>query len=809
MYNRLFSPHPFRSSILLVATALLLLLSSCNLTRNVPEKQYLLDKTKIRLDNKKQKDIKVSDLDGYIRQKPNKKIVMTRFHLRVYNSARNRIPRLSRWLRTIGEEPVILDTTLTKLSAKNIKWYLDSKGYYSSKAIDSIGYEENKKATTFYKITLGEPHRLRSIKYVVEDSVLRRIVLHDTLNSMLRKGTPFDMSILEGERKRIESTMKEKGYFFFSNEYVTFDADTSVGNKQVDLILRIRNRFTRNDFGERMAQEYKKYEISNVFIMPNFDPIKQYNLQMAKLLDTIYTNEEIFVFSNNPGIKLHVLSQANLIKPGTIYSESIVQKTHNNLSSLRLFRMVNIYFEVDESDLTDLPAEESFIFFSDEASLKKNKLGKLNCFIQLTPHTLQSYQTELVGTNSSSDFGFESNLSYQHKNLFKGAEVFDTKLRGSLGLQKKSNRVNFKQQVELGVSTGISFPRFLSPFSGKEFLTKYSPQTHFSASYNFSDRPNYTRTIAGLNFSYNWKDAKYLTHNISPAEISMINIFAIDTAFFRRISNTYLANSYKDQLVTTSSYSLIYNNQIPKKNTSYTVVRFNFETSGNILNAINTALKRSPSDGAYQVLGINYSQFVRGDINAVYNHIVDRSNTFVYRIYTGIGFPYGNSKALPFEKKYFSGGSSGVRAWSARSLGPGTYYENNDEYSDQSADIKFEANIEYRFKVFETLEGAFFIDAGNIWAISPADERPGALFKIDQFYKQIALGTGVGVRLNLGFFIFRVDTGVKLYDPAIRFIQPVTPGDPVVIDTDHWIPFDRPYNLWDDFRLHLGIGYPF
>jgi outer membrane protein assembly factor BamA len=808
MFNR-FLVHHFRTSILLVAPVTLLLLSSCNLTRNVPEKQYLLDKTKVTIDNKKQKNIKVSDIDGYIRQKTNKKIVMTRFHLRVYNSARNRIPRLSRWLRTIGEEPVILDTTLTSLSAKNIKWYLDSKGYFSSRVTDSTYFSQNKKAKTYYKINLGEPHRLRNINYVVEDSVVRGIVMHDTLNSILKKGTPFDMSILEGERKRIESTMKEKGYFFFSNDYVTFDADTSVGQKQVDIILRIRNRFSRNDFGERMVQEYKKYEISNVFILPNFDPIKQYNLQMAKLLDTIYTNEEIFVFSNDPGIKLQVLSQANLIKPGSIYSESLVQKTHNNLSSLRLFRMVNIYFEVDESDKDGLPVEESFIFFSDDASLKKNKIGKLNCFIQLTPHTLQSYQTELVGTNSSSDFGFESNLSYQHKNLFKGAEVFDTKLRGSLGLQKKSNKVNFKQQVELGVSTGISFPRFLSPFSGKEFLTKYSPQTHFSASYNFSDRPNYTRTIAGLNFSYNWKDAKYLTHTISPAEISMINIFAIDTAFFKRISNTYLANSYKDQLVTTTSYSLIFNNQVPKKNTSFTVIRFNFETSGNILNALNTALNRTPIDGAYQVIGISYSQFVRGDINAVYNHIVDRNNTFVYRIYAGIGFPYGNSKALPFEKKYFSGGSSGVRAWSARSLGPGTYYEKAIEYADQSADIKFEANLEYRFKVFETLEGAFFVDAGNIWAISAADERPGALFKVDQFYKQIALGTGVGVRLNLGFFIFRLDTGIKVYDPAIRITQPVNPGDPVVIDKDHWIPFDRPYSLRDDFTVHLGIGYPF
>lgn len=809
MQLKLQSPHRIKFSSLALFPAFVLLMASCNLTRNVPESRYLLDKTKVKFDDTRQKTVRPGDVESFIRQKPNKKIVGTRFHLRVYNSARDVIPPFSRWLRTIGEEPVILDTNLTRQSVINIKRYLDNKGYFGSKVHDVTRFDAKKrKATVSYEVTLGEPHRIRTITYFVEDTTIRRIVLADTLNRLFTLNSRFDLDVLQDERKRVENVLKEQGYFFFSHDYITFDADTVQGNRRVDLTFNLRNRFTRNVFGERMVQEYKKYKINRVVIVPRYDPISHFNLKTANLLDTVFFENEIFVFSNDPGVRLSMISEANLLKPGQMYSESMVLKSFSNLSSLRLFRLVNIYFEPDESELNARTAEETFLPFADEGTERTERIGKLNCYIQLTPHTLQSFQTELVGTNSSSDYGFESNFNYQHKNLFRGAEVFDLKLRGSLGFEKKSNQINFKQQTELGVSAGITIPRFLSPFSGNEYLRTYSPQTHVSTTYNFSDRPNYTRTVLGTSFGYNWKDARFLTHSISLAEVSMINIFAIDSSFLRRISSTYLANSYKNQLVTTSGYSLLYNNQSSKKNVSFTAVRFNFESSGNVLNALSGLRKAEPVSGSYQILGISFSQFVKSDVNAVYTQVVDRNNTFVYRAFAGVGFPYGNSRALPFEKKYFSGGSAGVRAWHARNLGPGSYVEDNVDFPDQTADIKLEANVEYRFKVIEMLEGALFVDAGNIWAISSNDDRPGALFKFNRFYKQIALGTGMGVRLNLGFFVFRFDVGIKVYDPGIRIIQPTIPGGPITILGSQWIPFDRNYR-WSDFAYHIGIGYPF
>jgi outer membrane protein assembly factor BamA len=470
--------------------------------------------------------------------------------------------------------------------------------------------------------------------------------------------------------------------------------------------------------------------------------------------------------------------------------------------------MVNIYFEVDNSFENDKPDDESFILFDDSNEQLAEKLGKVNCFIQLTPHTLQSYQTELVATNSSSDVGLEANLNFQHKNLFKGAEVFDTKLRGMLEFIKQSKETNYRTSTEFGGSVGISFPRFLSPFAGKELTTKFSPRTQLTASYSYSDRPDYTRTVAGMNFAYNWKDAKFFTYTISPVEVSMVNIFAIDPVFYSRIANTYQANSFVPQLITSSSYSVIFSNQTPKKLDSYAAIRFNVESSGNILRGLYYYTNSNSTDNTFQLLGIDFSQFVRSEINAVYNQIIDPSNSFAYRFYSGAAYPYGNSKAIPFEKKFFSGGSSGVRGWHARSLGPGTYSDVLSTYPNQSADIKIEANIEYRFKIVEMFEGALFADAGNIWAISSADERPGALFQLDKFYKQFALSTGLGIRLNLGFFVFRFDTGIKVFDPSIKILVSDDPALPPTKTSSQWIPFDRKYS-GNDFVYHLGIGYPF
>lgn len=784
---------------------LLVFASSCSITKKVPEGNFLLDNADIVIQSEDKKpEIKEGELSRYIRQKPNKRILLFRFHLRLYNMANPKKDKgISKMLKTIGEEPVLLDTFQTSQTTANLLRYLQSKGFYSATVADTT-LLQRKSATVRYNINTGTPHRIKSISYLIEDTLIRRLVLNDTINRIVQRGDRFDIDILREERKRIEVSLREAGYFFFSRDFITFSADTSVNNKKVDLELVIRNRFTRNAFGERIPQKYRKYEISNVYVYTNYDPVEFFYLQEEKMLDTMVLDNQHFIYSYKPNIKYRTVSNANLIRPGQIYSESITQKTRDNLNSLRLFRAVNVFFRPDEASEKSA-LEDDFVLFNADKESDSTTYGKLNCYIQLTPHTLQSYQVDFGVTNTASDIGMEGNLNYQHKNIFKGAEVLDTKLRGMV--QFLTGERFSASSIELGGSVGLSFPRFVSPFAGQEFVNRYSPRTQVVTSYSFQQRPEYTRTLAGMNFSYIWRSENKFTHTFTPAEVSIINIFQISDVFWDKIKNTYEANSYRNQFVTLTGYGFIYSNQSAAKR-SYSVVRYNAEVSGNALRGLFTALDVDQVDGSYQLFRTNFSQYVRNDINYVYNQVVDENNTFVYRVYAGIGIPYGNSAALPFEKKYFSGGSSGVRAWPARGLGPGSYIETQLKFPNQTADIKLEANLEYRFKLVWLLEGALFLDAGNVWAITSADDRPGSVFYPKSFYKQIALGTGTGIRMNLGFFTLRFDVGVKVYDPGIYTIN--ADNKVIVENRHHWIPFDRPYSReLKDFAIHFGIGYPF
>ncbi len=776
-----------------------ILFSSCNITRNVPEEKYLLNKVKINVESK---DITAGEVESYIRQKPNKRIVGFRFHLRVYNTANPyKYKGISKRLRIIGEEPVVLDTFLTSQSTKNIKLYLKSKGYYHSVVQSETNYPKKKKANVTYSIVPGEPYKIKNIKYVIDDTTINRLIALDTLNSLLKKRKPLDEYFLQKERERIQTYLQNCGYYFFSKDYITFTADTSIGNYRVNLLLNIKERFKATESGTKVPINFKKYKINKVFVYPNYDPRKLISLQNANQVDTALFDGLNFIYANDPDIVFRLIDQLNQIRPESIYSGDIVQKTQNNLNSLRLFRMVNIYFTEVLADETNKTKPDAILLFDDSTKPDSIPMGLLNCYIQMTNHTLQSYQVEFVGTNTSGAFGAEGNLNYQHKNLFRGAEIFDVKLRGLIETVQKNNNLStfdFKYSLELGGSVGLSIPKFLSPLAGKEFIKKYSPRTQITSSYNFQRRPDYTRTIASMTFGYSWKNANYLTHTVNPVEISAINLTKISDAFQSQILGKYLENSYKNQIITLSSYSLTFNNQNFQKNTNYTYLRFNVESSGNILYALYSKFGKKSADSTYQILKTSFSQYVRSDINFTYHQVIDNNNTFVYRLFAGIGYSYGNSKALPFDKKYFSGGTNGIRAWAARSLGPGSVSIQNSSYFNQTGDIKLEANVEYRFKIFWQLEGALFLDAGNIWAFK--DENSKAMFNVKNFYKQIALGTGTGLRANLGFLTIRFDFGIRLYDPAVPDDNP---------NIQKWIFFPKNTFTKDDWTFNFGIGYPF
>ncbi len=766
--------------------------SGCSITRNVPEDGYLLNKSNIKTDSK---EISTRDMEDYLKLKPNKKILGFRFHLRLYNMANpEKNKGVNKWLKNIGEEPVIMDTNLIAEGSRNLLNYLQSKGFYNAKVEDSIYYHK-KKANVIYSVYPNVPYRIKSLSYLVEDSAVLELVKKDTANCLIGVGNRFDTDLLQQERTRIEVFLKNNGYYSFSKDYITFTADTNFRSHSVNLILTIRNPFTIDEKGNKVKSNFKKFKVKRVFIYPNFEPLEYLTYQQQATLDTVYYKDIQFIFSGDAGVNLAVIYENILIRPGLTYSSEAVKKSQANLSSIRLFKFVNISFK--EAKEAEFPISPFDFLDEDSASSDSTEYAYLDCYIQLTQNTLQSYQVELVGTNTTGSLGAEANLSYQHKNLFRGAEVFDFKLRGLV--ETAQQKINFDNTLELGGSMGLSIPKYIGPFSSRVQVSRSAPKTQVTASYSYQHRPDYTRTIASLLFGYSWRSGSFITHNVNPAEVNAITISRISDDFKAYIDTTSLKYSYISQIVTVSSYGFTFNNQNPQKPGSYTYLRYNFELSGNLLNLAFAAFNQPKNaDGSYSIFNTNFSQFVRSDLNYTYNQYVDANNSFAYRIFLGVGYPYGNSKALPFEKRYFTGGANGIRAWQARALGPGSYYQAKERYPNRTADIKLEANLEYRYKLFWKVEGALFIDAGNIWSMPGIDDRKGATFHFDKFYEQLALGSGLGFRMNLGFLILRTDFGYKIFDPAINPGKPFRP----------WVPLQQKF-MWRDITFNFGIGYPF
>jgi outer membrane protein assembly factor BamA len=754
----------------------ILFFSSCRTTKYVAQDEYLLDKYTIKGELGK---IDKEDLENYIRQKPNKKILGFKFHLNLYNlSKMEKDGWWHRSLRTIGEEPVLYDEFMAEKTASQLELFMRNKGYYNAQVEDSVQFKK-KKANVIYKITPNEPYYTNKVEYEVEDPKLDSVIYRDTLNSLLVKGDIFDMDILAAERERIETRLKNLGYYYFSQEYVFYQADSSVLDHQVNITVVIKKyRITRED-GTYYETSHPKVRIGEVYMHTDYKPRVALDDPEAYIssIDTLQVVPVHLLYSGELEIKPGVVVELSYILPGDLYNLDNVRNTYRNLSSLRLFRLVNIEFT--ETDQINDQGETI-----------------LNCEIFLTKHTLQSYTVELQGTNSSGNIGAAGNLTYMHRNLFKGAENLNFSLRGALETLKETTVEDFGNMVEFGSEARLNIPKFFLPFKTDQFIKKYNPSTSVSAAYNYQRRPDYTRTVANASFGYNWKGNRYLTHIINPIELNLVSIPYRSPEFDEWLEGKYISFSYQSHLVSVTNYSLIFNNQNIQKSRDFIFFRMNLESAGNILKGIYDLAGAEKTEGSYRLFNTEFAQYVRGDFDIRYYNVIDENSSLVYRFFAGAGLPYGNSTALPFEKKYFAGGANSIRAWQVRNLGPGSHEEAEPStYPNKTADIKLEANIEYRFKLFWVLEGALFVDAGNIWAITENDEREGALFKPESFYKDLAVGTGLGTRFVFSFFTFRLDLGIKTRDPVLP-------------QGNRWVIGNRKLTS-DDLTLNIGIGYPF
>ena len=531
------------------------------------------------------------------------------------------------------------------------------------------------------------------------------------------------------------------------------------------------------------VKHHPRYLIGDVYIYPNYSNVSAASgvgkVQLP--YDTSHFQSLHFLNSSKPNLKPTVLINSNDIIPGQYYKLSNVNRTYRNLSELSIVRFTNINFK--EKDSISTYRSGSY----------------LDCHIELTQKKLQSYQTEIAGTNSAGDLGIRGNLLYQNLNLFRGAEVLNMKFTGAVESLYNQTKGKYKSMKEIGAESNVVFPKFFSPFRLESFVKKYSPKTSISASFNYQSRPDYTRSIANGSFSYRWNGNKHLTHTLWPLELNYVRIYEdrSSAAFLDSIKNTPLGFSFEDHVINVARYGLELNNQAIGKSRNFIFTRFTIESAGNLVNLSNILFDKNNSETPYSLFKVPYFQYLLGEVDLRYYNVIDKQNRFVYRLFIGIGYPYGNSNTLPYEKKYFAGGPNSIRAWRTRDLGPGsdTSQTSLSYFPNKNGDIKLEANIEYRFKVIWKMEAAIFVDMGNIWAIRNEFDKPGAEFAWNRFHKEIAVGSGLGARFDFSFFLLRLDCGIKLRDPALP-------------ENNRWIPVFKRLGL-GDLHWNFGIGYPF
>ncbi len=817
---------------ILKIVAIITLLYACNPTKKVKKGEYLLKKNiVINKDAKLEK----SDIESYIKQKPNRKIfVVFRFHLWLYNRVNEdkvrekrilhdrkrgeknakRIAKgkkaktssrqlLGEWLMNIGEPPVIYDSTLSEKSTKQIKSFLNNKGYFISSVSDSVVYKKRKKANVYYKIKSSEPYVFNKLDYKISDEILKYYVFIDSSQTLIKSGNNYDVDVLQKERDRITDNLLNNGYFLFTKDYVYYEIDTNVGNRKVNVSLGIKSFAKKyNESSDSVVESnHQRFYINKIFIQPDF--ISKKADIAAK--DTVVNDDYYFLYAKNkqPKHKSKVILNAIFIRKG-LFQQSNVDDSYKRLAELKAFKNISISFNQVATDYLD-------------------------CYIRLMPILKQSFTVETEGTNTSGSLGVSGSVVYQNRNLFKGAEVLELRIKGGIEAQPNNNQntnqanniTGATQQfntVEFTPELNVYVPRFLVPF--KVNASKRSnPKTIFTSSYSFQRRPNFSRNISNISFGYTWKETATKTHIISPLVVNLVKVKLsndFENHLTQNVRDLYILNSYRDHLTTSTKYTYIYNEQNIKKSTDFKFFRLNFESSGNILRSIYDVVNKIQPNtfakdtfGRYNLFEIPFSQYLRSDIDFRYYLNKNEINKFAFRIAMGIGLPLVNFKSLPFERSFYSGGANGMRAWQARSLGPGSYSDDGQFTFDQLGDGQIEGNVEYRFKMFKMLHGALFVDAGNVWLQSKNSSRPGGEFQIDRFYKEIAIGSGIGVRGDFNFFIIRLDLGLKVRDPQFSETRRWVIGNLFNNEWKNNYALTRNGRKYSFFAFNIGIGYPF
>ncbi|WP_255491318.1 BamA/TamA family outer membrane protein [Dysgonomonas sp. ZJ279] len=773
----------------------------------MPDGKYLLASAEVKSDTK---SISAWELNTYIKQKPNfKTFEVFKLPLSIYNlSGHDSTKWVNKKLRHAGEPPVIYDSTQVDHTVVDLKRIMTNRGYLNAE-VSPIITLRGKRARIIYDIKAGKPYKIDDYIIDVKETTINKELLptfpsksfkrnefgSDTVvfsldsilyrNSLVHRNSRFDLDMLDQERDRITSLFRRNGYYAFNKEYIGFVADTTLGNNKVELELSIYPFTQRAQNGQTTETPHRQYEVTGVDLYVDFNPIEIGDISSYEPT-SIYEKDGYRILYGERGeyIKPYVILNNCFIRPGELYNENMTALTYSALSQLRILKNVNIsYAEYWENDST-----------------------KLRCIITCIPDKKQGISTELEGTNSKGSFGVGAGIGYLHRNIFRGSEQFNVRLRGSYEAITP-NFSSFKDNYfEIGGETSLTFPRFMFPLLDRDFRQRIHATTQLTGNYTYQRRPGFfSRTVLSSGVKYTWQDRRRssIRHIIDLIDVSYIRVpeSKLDTTFRNNLSEAAFRYSFTNQFIMSAGYTFSKTNanNTNKLMPSVYSLRASIESAGNVLALAAIIADTKKESGSRQIFGTNFAQYLKGTFDYSKTYTLDEKNSIAWHVGGGLAYPYGNFSQIPIEKRFFSGGANNVRGWAVRELGPGSFYakdEKKDNFYYHSGEMRMDANIEYRSKLFWILELGAFIDAGNIWTVKGYEGQEQGQFQINTFYKEIAAAWGLGIRLNFDFVLIRLDAGWKAYDPS---------DNP---NTRRW-PISEPYKFKKNVAWHIAVGYPF
>lgn len=756
----------------------LLFFSACSTTKKLAEGEVLyvgVKKMKIETPAKvKLNGTQKSGVTGPLSVKPNNPLyspyVRTPFPigLWVYNWNIKKEKGFKWWLyRKLAKKPVLISDVQPELRLKMVENNMKNFGFYGIRShYEIIPKKRNpRKARISYRVDLLEPFRYGTIQLWGWQPDMDTIVRASMRFSELKTGEQYDINILNEERQRISDRLRNRGYYFFQPDYIEFLVDTTVGNKIADVRIGLKQGIPANAF--------QVYKIRNV------DVVLTGNEGLGGL-DSMVCDSVKIIYEPPVTLKSNVLVRAVKVRPGQTYSAIRQSRTQAAFVQLGVFKFANMTITAPDS------------------------IGRNVLDMQISGDFALPIETEIetdVSSKSNNLLGPGLTLGVTNRNMFKRAETFGVRLTGSYewqigGNKEATGNSGLMNSYELGLNFNLSVPRLLIP----RFLQSKRDrreQTQFQIGTDLLNRHNYFRMISfwgSATYDFNSSYRNY--HSVVPFKLNYTYLLRTSQAFDSvTLRNPAVAQSFRNQFIPSMSYTYTYDRTATYRNPNRLFWQTSLTQAGNIIAGVQYLAGNHKGEGK-RILKNRYSQFLKLTSELIGYKAVDNNNQLAMRLMGGIGYAYGNSKVMPYSEQFYIGGSNSIRAFHIRSIGPGSYHPVETKYSylDQTGDIKLEGNIEYRFKIYERFRGALFLDAGNVWLLKKEEQRPGGEFRVKGLPKEIALGTGFGLRYDFSYIVIRADLGIPIHAPYA---------------TGKSGYYNITGSFWKGLVLNLAIGYPF